>query len=34
LHECCRAGRWIQRDAPLRNPFFGSAMLVCGDEVK
>lgn len=26
-------GRWLQRDAPLRNPFFGSAMLECGDEL-
>lgn len=26
-------GRWLQRDAQLRNPFFGSAMLTCGDEL-
>lgn len=27
-------GRWLQRDATLRNPFFGSAMLDCGTELK
>lgn len=27
-------GRWLQRDAPLRNPFFGSTMLECGDELR
>ncbi|MDR2674543.1 MAG: efflux RND transporter periplasmic adaptor subunit [Opitutaceae bacterium] len=29
-------GRWVQRPEPpgLRNPFFGSAMLECGEEVK
>jgi Cu(I)/Ag(I) efflux system membrane fusion protein len=29
-------GRWVQRpEAPgLRNPFFGSAMLECGEEIK
>ncbi|MDA0292477.1 MAG: efflux RND transporter periplasmic adaptor subunit [Verrucomicrobia bacterium] len=26
--------RWIQLDAPLRNPWFGAAMLECGSEVK
>lgn len=26
-------GRWVQRAQPLRNPFFGSAMLECGDEL-
>jgi Cu(I)/Ag(I) efflux system membrane fusion protein len=26
-------GRWLQRDGELRNPFFGSAMLTCGDEL-
>ena len=27
-------GRWLQRTAELKNPFFGSAMLRCGEEVK
>lgn len=27
-------GFWIQENAPLRNPFFGSEMLDCGEEVK
>ncbi|MDR0391628.1 MAG: hypothetical protein LBH59_06955, partial [Planctomycetaceae bacterium] len=28
-------GRWIQKDNPkLQNPFFGSQMLTCGNEVK
>jgi Cu(I)/Ag(I) efflux system membrane fusion protein len=27
-------GRWLQTTAALRNPFFGSAMLTCGDEVR
>jgi len=27
-------GFWIQTNAPLRNPFFGSEMLDCGTEVK
>lgn len=26
--------RWLSRSDQLRNPFFGSAMLECGDEVK
>lgn len=26
-------GRWVQRDATLRNPFFGSAMASCGTEL-
>jgi Cu(I)/Ag(I) efflux system membrane fusion protein len=26
-------GRWVQRDATLRNPFFGSAMARCGTEL-
>lgn len=26
-------GRWLQRDDALRNPFFGSAMLTCGEAV-
>lgn len=26
-------GRWLSRDAQVRNPFFGSAMPGCGDEV-
>lgn len=27
-------GRWLSRDAIARNPFFGSAMPECGDEVQ
>jgi Cu(I)/Ag(I) efflux system membrane fusion protein len=27
-------GFWIQTEGPLRNPFFGDAMLTCGSEVK
>jgi Cu(I)/Ag(I) efflux system membrane fusion protein len=27
-------GRWLSRDAKVRNPFFGSAMPACGDEVQ
>jgi len=27
-------GRWLQRSAELKNPFYGSAMLECGDEIK
>ncbi len=39
LFECPMApvlgtGRWLQRTAELRNPFFGSAMLTCGSEIK
>ncbi len=26
-------GRWLQRDGDLKNPFFGSRMLTCGDEL-
>lgn len=26
-------GRWLQRGAPIRNPFFGATMLECGEEV-
>ena len=26
-------GRWLQRDAALRNPFYGSEMLECGEEL-
>lgn len=26
-------GRWLQRDGDLKNPFFGSGMLTCGDEL-
>ncbi len=29
LHQ----GRWLQRSAPLKNPFFGSAMSDCGEEI-
>ena len=27
-------GRWLARTADLKNPFFGSAMLTCGEELK
>lgn len=27
-------GFWIQTEGPLRNPFFGEAMLTCGSEVR
>jgi Cu(I)/Ag(I) efflux system membrane fusion protein len=27
-------GRWVQRSAPLKNPFFGSAMPDCGEELR
>jgi Cu(I)/Ag(I) efflux system membrane fusion protein len=27
-------GRWLQRSAELKNPFYGSAMLECGEEIK
>jgi Cu(I)/Ag(I) efflux system membrane fusion protein len=27
-------GRWLARGTQIRNPFFGSAMLECGEEVK
>jgi Cu(I)/Ag(I) efflux system membrane fusion protein len=27
-------GRWLSRSNQLRNPFFGSAMIECGDEVQ
>lgn len=27
-------GRWLQTTAALRNPFFGSAMLTCGEEIR
>jgi Cu(I)/Ag(I) efflux system membrane fusion protein len=27
-------GQWIQLEGPLRNPFFGSEMIECGNEVK
>jgi Cu(I)/Ag(I) efflux system membrane fusion protein len=27
-------GRWLGRDATIHNPFFGSAMPGCGDEIK
>ena len=26
--------RWLQRDAAIKNPFYGSAMPNCGDEIK
>jgi hypothetical protein len=39
LFECPMApvvvkGRWLQRTGELRNPFYGSAMLTCGEEIK
>lgn len=27
-------GRWLQRSATIKNPFYGSAMLECGEELK
>jgi Cu(I)/Ag(I) efflux system membrane fusion protein len=27
-------GRWVQRSAPLKNPFFGSSMPDCGEEIR
>jgi len=38
LFECPMApdvgtGRWLQRDAEIRNPFFGASMLMCGEEL-
>ncbi len=27
-------GRWLSRTADVKNPFFGSAMLTCGEELK
>jgi membrane fusion protein, copper/silver efflux system len=29
-----KKGRWVQKTDKLRNPFFGSAMLTCGSELK
>jgi len=26
-------GRWLSRTGTLRNPYFGSAMLECGEEL-
>ena len=39
LFECPMApeigtGRWLQRSGELRNPFFGSRMLTCGEEIE
>ena len=39
IYQCPMApvlgtGRWLSRDTQVRNPFFGSAMLECGDELK
>ncbi len=28
-----KKGRWVQINSPLKNPFYGSAMADCGDEV-
>lgn len=27
-------GRWVQRGGELQNPFFGAAMLTCGEEIR
>jgi Cu(I)/Ag(I) efflux system membrane fusion protein len=27
-------GRWVQRTTPIRNPFFGSSMPDCGEEIR
>ena len=27
-------GRWLQRTGELKNPFLGSRMLTCGEELK
>ena len=29
-----KPGLWLQAKGPLRNPFYGSEMLTCGEEVK
>jgi Cu(I)/Ag(I) efflux system membrane fusion protein len=29
-----KSSMWVQTNAPLRNPFFGSEMIDCGNEVK
>ncbi|HVT74653.1 MAG TPA: efflux RND transporter periplasmic adaptor subunit [Lacunisphaera sp.] len=39
IYQCPMApvlgtGRWVSRTATIRNPFFGSAMLECGEELK
>ena len=40
IYECPMAPKpgettqWVQLKAPLRNPFYGSEMLECGNEVK
>ncbi|MCX5683598.1 MAG: hypothetical protein NT049_07940, partial [Planctomycetota bacterium] len=37
IYHCPMApkpGLWMQAQGPLRNPFYGSQMLTCGDEVK
>jgi Cu(I)/Ag(I) efflux system membrane fusion protein len=28
-----RTGRWVQRSQPIKNPFFGSTMADCGEEI-
>lgn len=34
VFECPMAkARWLQRDAGTKNPFYGAAMLTCGDEI-
>ena len=34
IFECSMApGRWVQRTAELRNPFYGSAMSTCGTKI-
>jgi Cu(I)/Ag(I) efflux system membrane fusion protein len=39
IYQCPMApgigtGRWLQRSGELKNPFYGSAMLECGEEIK
>ncbi len=29
-----KGGGWLQKEGPLRNPYYGSAMLECGEVVK
>jgi hypothetical protein len=32
--EAGKSAYWVQAPGPVRNPFFGSEMLDCGQEVK
>ncbi len=35
VFECPMAkARWVQRDAAIRNPFYGADMLTCGEELR